>query len=146
MPLIVVGADTDAGAEILDEIGSPDREVRVFVTDESQGQKLKGRGYKVAIGDVSDDSHVGAAALRCFTAVLIAEAADDSRERSFARSPGDVMEGWAEAVANAGVARVIWVAASQPPETDVDEVTSVDPRQPDLARTVVALDDAETLT
>lgn len=145
MPLIVVGADTRAGTRILDKIGTPEHEVRVFVSDETRGVELKGRGFKVAIGDVSDDSHVGAAALRCFSAVLIAEAAHDSRERSFAEAPDDIMRGWAEAVANAGVSRVIWVTPGEPPETEVEEVASVEPDDPEMAETVVALDDAATL-
>lgn len=145
MPLIVVGADTGAGTRILNQIGKPEREVRVFVTDESRGVELKGRGFKVAIGDVSDDSHVGAAALRCFSAVLIAEAAHDFRERSFSDTPEQVMRGWAEAVANAGVSRVIWVTPDEPPETKVEEVASVEPDDPDMAEKVVALDDAGTI-
>ena len=64
---------------------------------------------KVAIGDVSDASHVGSAALNTFSAVLIAEAAGDERERAFASSPAAVFAAWAEGVVDASVQRVIWV-------------------------------------
>lgn len=145
MPLIIVGADTKAGTRIVEGIGRPEREVRVFVTDESRGAELKGRGFKVAIGDVSDDSHIGAASLACFSAVLVAEAAHDSRERAFAETPDEVLSRWAEAVANAGVTRAIWVVNGQPPQTSVDEVASVAPDDPALAERIVALDNARSI-
>lgn len=145
MPVIVVGADTEQGAAIIDRLFDPEREIRVFVSDERRGLELKDRGFKVAIGDVSDESHVEAAALRCFSAVLIAEAATDARERSFADTHEDVLEGWAQAVSNSQVARVIWVLAGDPPATSVNEVATVDPGDPDLAVTVFELDDASSL-
>ena len=145
MPLIVVGADTKLGEAILDRLDAPEREIRVFVTDEAKGLELKERGFKVATGDVSDESHVEAASLRCFSAVLITEAAEDERERSFASSPEEVVRGWARAVSNSRVTRVIWVTAMEPPETNVDEVASVDPSDPELATKVVALDEVASL-
>lgn len=145
MPVIVVGADTKAGATILQQLDDPEREVRVFVTDEERGLDLRDRGFKVATGDVSDESHVEGAATRCFTAVLIAEAASDDRERSFATTPDDVLEGWARAVSNSEVTRVIWVTAGGHPQTGVPEVASVDPSDPDLAEKVVALDEAQAI-
>ena len=39
------------------------------------GVALRGRGVKVATGDVSDGSHVGSAALGTFSAVVVPEAA-----------------------------------------------------------------------
>ena len=63
----------------------------------------------MALGDVSDPSHVGAACLRCFSAVLVTEAAHDGRERSFASGPEAVLAGWVDAVREAAVNRVIWV-------------------------------------
>lgn len=146
MPLIVVGADTDAGEEILKRLDHPEREIRVFVTDEEKGLELKGRGFKVATGDVSDESHVEAASLRCFSAVLIVEAARDDRERSFASTPDAVIRGWSRAVANSAVTRVIWVGDGDTPETPVQEVALVDPSDPDLATTVLELDDAASLS
>ena len=115
MPVIVVGADTDSGEAIVEELSQPGREVRVFVSDDSRVDRYRAQGLKVALGDVSDDSHIWGAATRCFSAVLITEAADDDRERSFARSPQAVLQGWADAVTRAGVRRVIWVSGDDPP-------------------------------
>jgi nucleoside-diphosphate-sugar epimerase len=145
MPVIVVGADTEAGAAILDRLHSPGREVRAFVSDEAEAARLREMGYKVAVGDVSDSSHVEGASTRCFSAVLIAQAADDGRERSFADDPDQVMRGWAAAVANSKVRRVIWVSKPPVPETGAPEVAVVDPADPRLADRVYELDDAETL-
>lgn len=87
-----------------------DGEVRVFVTDYSTVGRLRGMGVKVAVGDVSDFGHVEAAMLGCFAAVLLTEAAADDRERSFARTPAEVLAGWREALGGAGVHRAIWVS------------------------------------
>ena len=145
MPLIVVGADTPAGEAILKRLDPSKREIRVFVTDESKAPGLRQRGFKVATGDVSDESHVEAASTRCFSAVLIADAAGDDRERSFAGSPVDVLKGWARAVSNSEVRRVIWVSSESPPETRVEESAVVDPADPGLADLVIALDDARSI-
>jgi putative NADH-flavin reductase len=145
MPMIVVGADTMAGESILAQARPAEREVRVFVTDESKAQHLKSLGYKVATGDVSDESHVEGAALRCFSAVLVSEAADDDRERSFADTSQEVLKGWARAVANAGVRRVIWVTDGEIPETEVPEVATVKPDDPNLPSRVITLDNASSL-
>lgn len=145
MPVIVVGADTRAGQAILEGLHHPAREVRAFVTDEAVGAELKERGFKVALGDVSDDSHVEAAALHCFCAVLITEAARDGRDRAFAGSPRQVLEGWARAVAGSKVSRVIWVSEEVPPPIRIGEVASVDPADPDLVEKVVALDSAQSI-
>ncbi len=64
---------------------------------------------KVAVGDISDGSHVGGAAMRAFCAVLVPEAATDDRERSFAASPDSVVAAWAEGLRDAGVHRAIWI-------------------------------------
>ncbi|MDX1468881.1 MAG: NAD(P)H-binding protein [Acidimicrobiia bacterium] len=143
MPVIVIGADTASGRAIADGLSSPGREIRVFVSDEEQGADFKDRGFKVAVGDVSDESHVEGAALNCFTAVLIAEAAKDGRERSFATSHQAVVEGWARAVGAAGVRRVVWVTDAEPPETPQAEVAAVAPGADDLVSRVVAIDDAQ---
>lgn len=145
MPVIVVGADTPEGALIIDRLHSPDREVRVFVSDVERGLELKERGFKVAIGDVSDESHVEAAATRCFSAVLVGGAAYDDRLRSFAKEADQVLRGWANAVTNSKVRRVIWVADGDPPKVDVLEVAQVDPDDPDLADKVYSLDEVESL-
>lgn len=146
MPVIVVGADTDAGRAILEGLYDPHREVRAFVSDGSVGAALKEQGFKVALGDISDESHVAAASTRCFSAVLITEAASDGRERSFAGTPGEVLEGWADAVASSDVTRVIWVSTEDPPATGVKEVALVDPDDPDLVAKVVDLDDAQPIS
>jgi hypothetical protein len=145
MPVIVIGADTPSGLRVIDALYRPEREIRAFVTDESVAAGLRIRAIKVALGDVSDDTHVEAAATRCFSAVLMAEAAEDDRERSFSRSAEQTLEGWGRAIGAAGVTRAIWVMAGQPPRSDVPETAVVDPARPDVAETVAALDDAQTL-
>lgn len=145
MPVIVIGADTTPGLKIIAALGQPGREIRAFVTDESVAADLRSNGLKVALGDVSDQSHVEAAADRCFSAVLVTEAASDERERSFASTPTEVIEGWARAVAAAGVKRVIWVTSDDPPTAAVPEAALVDPDHRDLAGRVVALDDAQSI-
>lgn len=146
MPVIVVGADTRQGKAILDRLNDPQREVRAFVSSEPVAAELKDAGVKVALGDVSDESHVEGASLRCFSAVLVAEAATDSRERSFASTPEQVMAGWARAVSNSQVSRAIWVSEMTPPESSIAEVAKVDPTDPDLADKVAALDDAQKIS
>lgn len=146
MPVIIVGADTERGTAILDRLYDSEREIRVFVSDEPTGLRLKDRGCKVAIGDVSDESHVEAASTRCFSAVLIGDAASDGRERAFADTPEQVLRAWANAVANSNVNRVIWVLDGDPPAAGTKEVAIVDPGDPDLARTVYELDEARSLT
>lgn len=144
MPVIVVGADTEAGAGILDALHDPKREIRAFVSDVGAAERLRSRGYKVALGDVSDQSHIEGASTRCFSAVLIGEAARDGRERSFAKSYESVLNGWASAVESASVTRVIWVIDHEPPQT-ATEVAVVRPDHPDLSRKVADLDDARVI-
>ena len=110
MPVIVIGADTPVGEAIVTAVLPSAAEMRAFISDERFAESLKGRGVKVALGDVSDFSHVEAAALNCFCAVLITEAATDPRVRSFANDGAVVIEGWADAVRGAGIHRTIWVS------------------------------------
>lgn len=145
MPVIVVGADTESGRALVDALVDPEREVRAFVSDGDAAAELRAMGVKVALGDVSDDSHVQGASMNCFTVVLVTEAAEDGRERSFARSPEEVLTGWAKAAAACGVTRVIWVHDGDAPEVTAAEVRTVSPLNPDLVATVVALDDARAL-
>lgn len=145
MPVIVIGADTGPGLAIIGALVQPRREVRAFVSDPEIVTELKGRGVKVALGDVSDDSHIESAALHCFSAVLVAEAAHDDRERSFAKTEIEVLEAWRRAVGNAQVHRVIWVYEGEPPPVEVPEVAKVSPSDPDLARRVAELDDARVI-
>ena len=114
MPVIVVGADTPSGQAIVEALLKGGGEVRAFVTDREVGTALKKQGVKVAIGDLSDGSHVEAAALDAFTAVLVAEAASDGRPHAFASDPEGVWAGWASAIREAGIARAIWVGDPAP--------------------------------
>lgn len=109
MPVLVVGADTPTGTAIIAALAGRDGELRCFVSDEAIATELKSRSTKVALGDVSDGSHVGAAGINCFSMVFVTEAAHDERIRSFASSPEEVFEQWQEAIEMAGVQRVIWV-------------------------------------
>jgi putative NADH-flavin reductase len=145
VPVIVVVADTVAGRAIVEGLVEPGREVRAFVTDVGIAAELRGRGVKVALGDVSDDSHVEGAATSCFTAVLVTDAADDDRERSFATSRGQVLQGWARAVAASGVTRVIWVGEGEVAPTSTRESVQVSSTLPDLVQEVVELDSARSL-
>lgn len=151
MPVIVIGADTPIGRAVVEGFDPHRREVRAFVTDPAAGAALKERGYKVAIGDLSDDTHVGGASRRAFSAVLIADAATDDRERSFASGRTEVVGAWARALAEAGVRRIIWVepGATEPPQAlsgAADEIAVVGDRDRDEAvSNVVRLDGAGTL-
>jgi uncharacterized protein YbjT (DUF2867 family) len=146
MPVIVVGADTSQGRAVVEGLVEPGREVRAFVSDPTVGAELRGLGVKVALGDVSDDSHVQGSCTNCFTAVLITEAARDGRERSFAANEEQVLVGWAAAAAASGVTRVIWVHDGEPPPVRVREVRTVSTGHPDLVAEVAALDDARFLS
>lgn len=142
---MIVGADTRTGRAITEMFLHPEREIRVFVSDPDVATEYRRVGAKVAIGDVSDDTHLTGACVNCFSVVLVGEAASDDRERAFAASPGKVMEAWARAVGNAGVNRVIWVTDDDPPPVEVDEVAVVDLGQPDLPGAVHRLDDAKSI-
>jgi len=146
MPVIVVGADTTDGQAIVEALIDPGREVRAFVTDVEVAGELRKTGVKVALGDVSDDSHIEGAVMNCFTAVLLTEAARDDRERSFGSTEQQVLEGWARAVTASGVSRVIWVHDGEVPPTGVKEAVQVSPAHPTLVDQVVTLDNARTLT
>lgn len=146
MPLIVIGADTGPGTALVEALDASAREIRVFVTNESRGLELKKQGFKVATGDVSDQSHVEAASTRCFSAVLIDDAAHDDRERSFADSPEATLQGWADAITRSRVKRVIWITAADHPESEIEEVAVVDPSDPDFVGTVIELDEAQSIT
>lgn len=152
MPVIVVGADTGPGAAAVAALSRRDGEIRAFVSDPAQARELKARGIKVAVGDVSDGSHVGGAALNTFSAVLIEAAATDERERSFAATPDEVYTAWAEGIRDAGTKRVIWVGrgsvipvalTTAAPETVVvnSELFSDD----ELGAEVARLDEAASL-
>ena len=142
MPIMIVGADTGIGRPIVEHVVDSVREVRAFVSDSHIAAELKALGVKTALGDVSDDSHVGAACTNVFTAVLVGEAAEDARERSFASTPAAVLAAWSRAVSGAGVRRVLWVGVSEPPDVSVPEVAVVATEGPieEIVRTVASLD------
>ncbi|MCI0425059.1 MAG: NmrA family NAD(P)-binding protein [Actinobacteria bacterium] len=144
MPVIVVGADTPVGLAVVQALLGPGREVRAFVSDPDAAGRLRAIGVKAALGDLSDDGHLEAAATRVFTAVLIAEAASDGRELAFAGDATEALAGWARAITAAGVTRAIWVMRGQPPSS-VSQTAVVDPDDPDLVGLVVDLDDAQTI-
>ncbi|MDX1448043.1 MAG: NAD(P)H-binding protein [Acidimicrobiia bacterium] len=144
MPVIVVGADTPVGISIIDALIEPDREVRAFVSDATVAEELKERGVKVALGDVSDPSHVAGACLNCFSAVLVTEAASDARERAFAQNPNQVLAGWVDAVTEAAVSRVIWVGTGHRAVPGIESAV-VESTDPDIPGRVAALDDAAEL-
>ena len=147
--MIVVGADTPIGSEIISELAGGG-ELRAFATDPRQGEIFRRQGCKVALGDVSDGSHVELAALECFTAVLIAQATVDDRERSFADSPSEVGRAWMEAVTGAGVQRMIWVGSHDYPDPptpiSVTEVAVVSDAADGVAREVARLNELDQLS
>lgn len=148
MPVIVIGADTHLGGPIIDSLLARDGEVRAFVTDAEVADRLKARRVKVALGDVSDFGHVGAAATRCFTAVVLSAAATDERERSFAADPQAMRSGWLGAIRDADVRRLIWVGADAPDSVANVEYAAVDPTDAEpaaIAAEVAALDEMAAL-
>lgn len=150
MPVIVVGADTDVGRAVMEVLLSGNGEIRAFVSDPEGGETLKAARAKVAIGDVSDASHIGGAALGAHSAVLVADAATDQRERAFAAGPEEVFAAWAEGLQDASVARAIWVGDGEPsprvlsavPETMMVSTGGRSPQE--VATEVAELDDRPT--
>jgi hypothetical protein len=109
------------------------------------GEPLRAAGFKVAVGDISDSTHVEGAVYGCFTAVLVAEAAADGRELAFADGPDSVIDGWLAAVTASGVPRVILVGPNRAPPAGV-EWAVVDPQvrtRTEVAEEVARLDDLE---
>jgi nucleoside-diphosphate-sugar epimerase len=154
MPVIVVGADTPLGTAIVEALLARQGEIRAFVSDADSGAALKKQRVKVAVGDISDGSHLEGAAMRCFGAVLMAEAATDGRALAFASGADDVYRAWTSALHAAGVTRTIWVGP-RPDESTAQslrdataEVALVDPTTGtavEIADQVAALDDAASL-
>ena len=112
MPVIVIGADTPHGADIVAALRPASGELRVFVTDPDASETYR-NATKVAVGDVSDGSHVGGAAIGAFCAVAIVAAASDERERHFAANVAAVLAQWADGLRDAAVGRVIAVATAE---------------------------------
>jgi putative NADH-flavin reductase len=152
MPVIVIGADTEYGLAVTEGLTHRNGEVRAFVTDPDSVPLLRAAGVKVAIGDISDASHIEGAAHQAFSAVLMAQAAVDDRERSFATSPEAVWSAWAAGLRDAGVQRLIWVGPDGGPPPTIPSTSSewatVDVRgrsSQQVAAEVVRLDDLAEL-
>jgi putative NADH-flavin reductase len=149
VPVIVVGADTSAGDEIVAALARNAGEMRAFITDPDRAEALRKQGCKVAIGDVSDASHIEIAAFECFTAVVVAEAASDDRERAFAADPGAVAGAWMEAISDARIHRLIWIGSGplpEPPEEHIcPEVVTLHGDRPGFAQEVARLNELEAL-
>lgn len=144
MPILIVGADHPIGFRIVEALVHPEREVRAFVSDPGIGAKIKSLGAKVAIGDLSDEGHLAAAATNCFSIAFIEPALADGRELAFLTAE-EVPDSWARAAAEAKVTRVIWVG-EKIPRVGVKEVVRVDASdQSAVAAEVARLDDLEYL-
>lgn len=151
MPVIVIGADTPLGEVIIEGLMPRESEVRAFVSDVDKGLELRRRGAKVAIGDLSDGSHVGGAATRAFCAIFVASSASDDRERSFADTPLEVYRQWRDGLADSGIKRILWVDENPPPpfiadsapETVHVDVSAKTPQQ--VSEEVARLEDAQSV-
>lgn len=153
MPVIVVGADTPLGSTVVGALLNDGAEVRAFVSDAEAAESLKRLGAKVALGDVSDATHLAGAAYRTFCAVLLSDAAHDGRERSFASTPAAVAEAWADGLASAGTRRAIWVGADTDAGEHIRNATpefaSIDPKKlsaEEVIREVARLESADRVT
>ncbi|MGD2051470.1 MAG: NAD(P)H-binding protein [Acidimicrobiia bacterium] len=150
MPIIVIGADTATGAAVATALVDQAAELRLFVTDPTAVAGLPAT-VRVAVGDVSDGTHIGAAAHDAFCAVVIEEAAGDDRPMAFATDPAAVLAQWVDGLSDAGVHRCIWVGA--PGTADrfrgvAPELAVVDPRGralEEVAAEVAAIDEAGRL-
>ena len=148
MPVIVVGADTPAGRAIVNRLANRGGEVRAFISSPDEAPSLRSRGIKVAIGDLSDHSHVEAAGVGAFCAVLVVAAAGDGRPLAFA-APEAAATAWLQAMSAAGIRRVIVVGDSPPPDAPgIAELATVPVSgraMDDIAAAVAALEEAERL-
>ncbi len=114
--MIVIGADTSLGDAIVPALAPESGELRVFISDPDRVASFRTRA-KVAVGDLSDGTHVGGASIGAFCAVVLASSAHDTRERTFAATPEAVFAQWADGLSDAGVRRVIVVGtAAEVPE------------------------------
>lgn len=119
MPVIIIGADTELGHALIPTLRPGAAELRLFASDADAVAEYRDFA-KVAVGDISDGTHVGGAAIGAFCAIIIAAAAHDERERYFAPEPEPLFAQWADGLGDAGVARVIVVGSG-------DELPSPDP-------------------
>jgi len=108
IPVLVIGADTDLGRALVPALRSDAAELRVFCSDPAAAEPYRGFA-KIAVGDISDGTHVGGAATGAYCAVVIAAAAHDARERAFATDTESLFGQWAGGLAEAEVHRIIVV-------------------------------------
>jgi len=148
MPVIVIGADTPTGRAIVHRLAATGGEVRAFVSAAPEAAVLRARGVKVAVGDLSDASHIGAAAAGAFSAILLPAATVDGRLLSFA-APAGAVTGWLRAADEAGVSRVIVVGEAADLRLEgrpqVVVVPTAGRTEDEIAAAVVALDEADRL-
>ncbi len=111
MPVIVIGADSELGHAIVPALRPASGEIRLFASDEDPVTQYR-PFTKVAVGDISDGTHVGGAAIGAFCAIVIAAAAHDERERHFVSDAEELFNQWADGLSDAGIGRVILVGAS----------------------------------
>lgn len=153
MPVILVGADTPHGRAILPLLAPQSGEIRCFVSDPTTADELRSVG-KIAVGDISDGTHVGGAAIGAFCAVLVAATAHDDRERHFAASPAALFTQWADGLKEAEIGRIILVAdqddatMSGPLAAAAPEFVVVPGDQPldDVAAQVARLEQAQKIS
>ena len=100
MPVIVIGADTELGHAVVAALEPASGEIRVLASDADQVRRYRGVA-KVAVGDLSDGTHVGGAAIGAFCAIVVATSAHDDRERHFAPDPEALFAQWADGLADA---------------------------------------------
>lgn len=110
MPVIVIGADTPLGHQVVRTLEPASGEIRIFASDADAVGEYRSFA-KVAVGDISDGTHVGGAAIGAFCAIVIAATAHDERERFFAATTDELYRQWADGLADAGISRVIVVGA-----------------------------------
>ena len=149
MPVLVIGADTDLGHAIVPALQPASGEIRLFASEPDPVAAYRSFA-KVAVGDISDGSHVGGAAIGAFCAIVIAAAAHDERERHFAEDAGELFAQWADGLADAGIGRVIVVGTRQelPQPVHLDRIGAeyvfVDVAGRELGETVAAVTAAES--
>jgi uncharacterized protein YbjT (DUF2867 family) len=146
MPVIVVGADTPIGEAIVTALVSRGGEIRAFVSDSTRAAALRALGVKVAVGDLSDGSHLTAAAHNAFTTVLVEAAMLDGRPLDFAADTDAVLAAWGSALRGSEVQRAIWVGGPLSSHVvgcapEVAVVASNDRPDQEIAREVADLND-----
>lgn len=148
MPVIVLGGDSTIGRAIVHCLAGRPGEVRAFLSSPEAATTLRSHGVKIAIGDLSDDTHVRAAATGAYCAVLVTEAAYDGRAFAFGE-PDEVVEGWLRAVKEARVTRIIVVGTPRKPVSvgapEMRVLATEGMTADDIAHAVAALDEAQRL-